>query len=134
MYKAKRCTGCPLRSLCHKSTGDRRIEVNHKLNEYKNNVRQLLNSPEGVYHRGKRPIEPEAVFGHIKECGNFRRFRLRGLKGAEIEFGLKALAHNMRKLATLGYSAFFLFKYLYKKPILSASIKPYDSSDHNLAA
>ena len=134
IYEARRCTGCPLRSLCHKSKGDRRIEINHQLNEYKNKVCELLNSPEGLYHRGKRPIEPEAVFGHIKECGNFRRFRLRGLKGAEIEFGLKALAHNMRKLVALGYSASFFIKSANKKALLTANIKIYDSINHNIAA
>ena len=134
IYKAKRCTGCPLRSLCHKSKGDRRIEIDHKLNEYKSKVRELLNSPEGLYHRSKRPIEPEAVFGHIKECGNFRRFRLRGLKGAEIEFGLKALAHNMRKLAALGYNALFFANSANRKSVLLGSIKIYDNQDHNVAA
>ena len=75
--------------------------MDNKLTEYKQEVRALLNSDVGLYHRGTRAIEPEAVFGHIKECGGFRRFRLQGLKGAEIEFGLKAMAHNMRKLAAL---------------------------------
>ncbi|MGL5683658.1 MAG: IS1182 family transposase, partial [Marinifilaceae bacterium] len=118
IYKAKRCKGCPLRSMCHKSKNNRQIEVNHKLNQYKDEVRTLLKSPEGLYHRGKRPIEPEAVFGHIKECGSFRRFRLRGLKGAEIEFGLKALAHNMRKLALLGYNIVFFPNFENEKGIL----------------
>ena len=118
IYKAKRCKGCPLRSMCHKSKNNRQIEVNHKLNQYKDEVRTLLRSPEGLYHRGKRPIEPEAVFGHIKECGGFRRFRLRGLKGAEIEFGLKALAHNMRKLAQLYNNITFFLNFEHEKSIL----------------
>lgn len=101
IYKAVRCDGCPLRNMCHKSKNNRRIEVNHHLNRYKEEIRNLLNSEIGIYHRRKRCIEPEAVFGHIKDCGMFRRLRLRGLVGAEIEFGLKAMAHNMKKLAML---------------------------------
>lgn len=99
IYRATRCEGCPLRGQCHKSKRNRQIEVNHTLNEYKSIARELLTSEQGLRHRSNRPIEPEAVFGQIKECGKFRRLRLRGLTGAKIEFGLKAIAHNLRKLA-----------------------------------
>ena len=34
-YQAQRCEGCPLRGLCHKSKGNRRIEVNYRLNQLK---------------------------------------------------------------------------------------------------
>ncbi len=99
VYRAKRCEGCPLRGQCHKSRRDRQIEVNHTLDDYKARARALLTSEQGLKHRSNRPIEPEAVFGQIKECGRFRRLRLKGLTGAKIDFGLKALAHNLRKLA-----------------------------------
>lgn len=98
VYRASRCEGCPLRGQCHKSKGDRQIEVNHTLDDYKARARELLTGEQGLKHRSKRPIEPEAVFGQIKECGRFRRLRLKGLTGAKIDFGLKALAHNLRKL------------------------------------
>ena len=39
IYKAVRCAGCPLRRSCHKSTSDRRIEVNHMINRYKGTQR-----------------------------------------------------------------------------------------------
>ena len=32
-YQAQRCEGCPLRGLCHKAKGNRRIEVNYRLNQ-----------------------------------------------------------------------------------------------------
>lgn len=99
VYRAKRCEGCPLRGQCHKSRRDRQIEVNHTLDDYKARARALLTSEQGLKHRSNRPIEPEAVFGQIKECGRFRRLRLKGLTGAKIDFGMKALAHNLRKLA-----------------------------------
>lgn len=35
LYRAQRCDGCPLGSLCKKSKGNRTIYVNHKLNAYK---------------------------------------------------------------------------------------------------
>lgn len=112
VYRASRCEGCPLRGQCHKSKRDRQIEVNHSLDDYKARARELLTSEQGLKHRSKRPIEPEAVFGQIKECGRFRRLRLKGLTGAKIDFGLKALAHNLRKLAQAWAISSFFDKFL----------------------
>lgn len=112
VYRAGRCEGCPLRGQCHKSKRDRQIEVNHTLDDYKARARELLTSEHGLKHRSKRPIEPEAVFGQIKECGRFRRLRLKGLTGAKIDFGLKALAHNLRKLAHAWAKSSFFDKFL----------------------
>ena len=100
-YECEDCSDCPLKSECTKARGNREIEVNHTLNEYKRQVRELLTSERGLYHRSKRPIEPEAVFGQIKDAHHFRRFRLRSLPKVNIEFGLIAMAHNLRKLAKL---------------------------------
>ena len=100
-YACEDCSNCPLKRECTKAKGNREIEVNHSLNEYKRQVRELLSSDRGLYHRSKRPIEPEAVFGQIKDAHHFRRFRLRSLPKVNIEFGLVAMAHNLRKLAKL---------------------------------
>ena len=113
VYRAGRCEGCPLRGQCHKSKRDRQIEVNHTLDDYKARARELLTSEQGIKHRSNRPIEPEAVFGQIKECGRFRRLRLKGLTGAKIDFGLKALAHNLRKLAQAWAKSSFFDNFLY---------------------
>ena len=79
-----------------------------RLNAYKDMVRNLLTSEDGLMHRSRRPIEPEAVFGHIKANGMFKRFRLKGLSGINIEFGLKAIAHNLKKMsATMDFSLLF---------------------------
>lgn len=111
IYRATRCEGCPLRGQCHKSMRNRQIEVNHTLDDYTARARELLTSEQGLRHRSNRPIEPEAVFGQIKECGKFRRLRLRGITGAKIEFGLKALAHNLRKLALTWAKSSFLCRF-----------------------
>lgn len=96
-YEARRCEGCPLRGMCHKAKGNRLIEVNHNLNRHKAQARENLMSERGLYHRSKRPIEVEAVFGQMKSNNKFTRFTLRGLDKVDIEFGLMALAHNLRK-------------------------------------
>ncbi len=108
-YQAQNCQGCPLRGLCHKAKGNRIIEVNYKLLEYKRKARERLISELGIYHRGKRCIEPEAVFAQIKHNHQWNRFRLRGLKKVNIEFILVAIAHNLRKLAKkAGLSLLFI--------------------------
>lgn len=98
-YQAKNCTGCQLRSLCHKSQGNRIVERNHKLVRLKAMAKQKLLSPEGIAHRKQRCWDVEAVFGNIKHNMNFRRFMLRGLDKVETEIGLIAMAHNLKKVS-----------------------------------
>lgn len=98
-YRAQKCKGCQIRGKCFKGKGNRNIEVNHKLREYKQRAREKLNSDEGLKHRSKRPVEPEAVFGQIKYNKNFNRFNLTGIPGVNLEFGLIAIALNISKMA-----------------------------------
>ncbi len=101
LYQAQNCNGCPMRGQCHKSKDNRIIELNHKLIKYRNQVKKRLLSEEGITYRKKRPVEPEAIFGQIKFNNKFNRFTLRGLIKTEIEFGLIAISHNLRKLAQI---------------------------------
>lgn len=98
-YQATNCNECPFRGQCHKAKGNRTLEVNFRLKELKQKAKELLMSEKGLYHRSRRPIEPEAVFGQLKSNNKFNRFTLRGLSKVNIEFGLMAIAHNLRKLA-----------------------------------
>lgn len=97
-YQAKRCEGCPLRSLCHKAQGNRKIEVNHRLNKLRAQARENLMSAKGKIHRSKRPVEVEAVFGQLKSNNKFNRFTFKGLEKVELEFLLMAVGHNFRKM------------------------------------
>jgi transposase len=97
VYEAEDCKGCALRGLCYKGKGNRRIEVNTRLNSYRQRARDLLDSPEGRRMRALRSVEVESVFGQVKHNGQFRRFHLRGLKKVHLELGLVAIAHNMKK-------------------------------------
>jgi hypothetical protein len=98
LYEAKNCNGCPLKCLCHKAKENRKIEINHKLNAYRTNARELLNSEEGLQHRSRRPIEPEAVFGQIKANRQYERCRHCGLDKVTMDFAIFAIAFNMGKL------------------------------------
>lgn len=101
IYQAQNCNGCPLRSQCHNSKYNRCIELNHKLIEYRRKAKERLLSEKGLYYRSMRPIEPEAVFGQIKFNNKFNRFTLRRLEKIEIEFGLIAISHNLRKIGQI---------------------------------
>lgn len=98
MYRAHRCQGCPLRGQCYKAKKDQRvIQVNQNLNQHKQKARENLWSLRGIRMRKKRGVDVEPVFGHIKACRGFRRFLLRSLAKVNIEFGLLAIAHNIKK-------------------------------------
>ena len=98
-YQAKNCSGCPIRSLCHKAKGNRIVERNHNLEHHKRKARERLLSEEGIQHRKQRCWDIEAVFGNIKQNMGFKRFMLRGIEKVETEFGLIAMAHNLKKLS-----------------------------------
>jgi transposase len=98
--QAARCQGCPLRSCCFKAQGNRIIEVNHRLNAYKRKARERLTSPQGVKHRGRRCIEPEAVFGQMKYNMAYRRFRHMGKEKVSMDFAFFAMAFNLKKLCS----------------------------------
>lgn len=98
-YQAKNCISCPLNGACHKSKGNRIIEVNENLQRHKLIAHDLLNSEEGIKHRKKRCCDVEPVFGNIKQNHGFKRFMLRGKQKVAIEWGLISIAQNIRKKA-----------------------------------
>jgi len=117
---------------CHSSKHDRKIHVNHRLLRYRAKAKEKLLSEEGIYHRKKRLIEPESVFGQIKQNKGFRRFSLRGLAKVEVEFGLVAIAHNLQKLwkwlltgkTAMDFSKFFSWLKVFLSEIQKKNIYP----------
>lgn len=99
-YRAVRCEGCPLRCLCFRSKGNRTVEINHRLQRYRQTARELLISDDGRRLRGQRCIEPEAVFGQMKQDFNYRRFRHFGKDKVKVDFAFFAIAFNIRKLCS----------------------------------
>lgn len=99
IYQAQRCEGCPMRGQCHKAQQNRTIEINHRLARLKAGAKTRLLSEKGLYHRSKRPVEVEAVFGQLKSNNKFNRFTMRGIEKVDVEFALMAIAHNLRKWA-----------------------------------
>ncbi len=98
-YQARNCKGCPIRSSCHKAKGNRIIERNHNLVRLKQKAKEKLLSEDGIAHRKQRCWDIEAIFGNIKQNMGFKRFMLRGMEKVKTEFGLIAMAHNLKKVS-----------------------------------
>lgn len=67
-------------------------------------MRHRLHTQAGraLYQLRQQTVEP--VFGIIKEALGFRRFSLRGLAGAALEWTLVCLAYNLRRLHRLEHA------------------------------
>ena len=101
-YRDILCKGCPLRCLCYKAKANQRtIRVNHRLNAYKRKACELLTSEEGIKERGRRCIEPEAVFGQMKSNMAYHRFRHMGKDKVVMDFTFFAIAFNIKKLCSM---------------------------------
>lgn len=100
-YRSESCEGCPLKESCTKAKGNREIKVSLPFIQYKNQARERLRSEEGWALAVRRMVEPESVFGQIKNNRGFRRFLLRGLPKVSLEVGWLSLAHNLLKKAAI---------------------------------
>lgn len=96
-YQAKKCEGCFLQDICHQQRGNRTIEAANNYRRLKQKAEQRLKTKRGIEKRKKRCYDTEPVFANIKHNHHFKRFMLRGIEKVNIETGLLALAHNLRK-------------------------------------
>jgi transposase len=99
IYAAQDCGGCLHRDRCAKGRRNRHLQVSFRLDELKGQACSNLLSERGMKLRAQRQIEPEPVFGRLKNNWGFRRFLLRGLEKVKVEWGLLCIAHNLAKTA-----------------------------------
>ena len=83
---------------CTRSKVGRSIRYNAELERYRHQARENLTGKEGVRLRKKRNVEVETVFGQIKRNMGYSKFRLRGLEKVNIDLGLLAISHNIKKM------------------------------------
>lgn len=95
------CEGCRVIEMCAKTSRGRTISINKELEDYRQKARERLGSKKGIELRKRRGVEVESVFGDIKQNQKFRRFNLRGIEKVNAEFGLVAMAHNIKKIAVM---------------------------------
>ena len=92
----------------------------HAQNLFYNQEQDFLVCPIGqkmfkIY--SKRCIEPEPVFGNIKQNKGFKRFTLTKIAKVNVEFGLIAIAHNFSKWIVRTLSENFSPDYNFKKEL-----------------
>lgn len=73
-------------------------DPNREFERYKFRQRFRLQSKEGKQMMKRRREDVEPVFGNLKRNMEFRRFNLRGKHKCELELGLLAVAHNLKKI------------------------------------
>ena len=84
--------------MCNNAAGNRKIEINRQLNQYRQQARAPLTSKEGRFRRRKRPIEPEAVFGQTKANKRYDRFRHFESDKVKTDFAIFAVVFNIGKM------------------------------------
>lgn len=96
-YRTHRCGNCPLQKQCNEGNLQKTIELNHELNKLRDAAVKRLKTKKGIRKRKQRCYDVEPVFAAIKNNHHFKRFMLKGLEKVNVETGLLALAHNLRK-------------------------------------
>lgn len=99
IYKNLSCEGCPLKERCNPKYSNKKLEINHTVAALREQAVLHLNSERGIKLRKQRGCDVETVFAQLKHNKGFKRFMLRGKEKVEIETGLLAIAHNLRKIA-----------------------------------
>ena len=98
-YRNISCEDCVLKKSCNPKYKYKRLQKNQQLALIKNKVKERLNTIRGIELRKQRAHDVETVFAQIKHNKGFKRFMLRGLEKVQIETGLLAIAHNLKKMA-----------------------------------
>ena len=124
IYECEDCSDCPLKELCTKAKGNRQVHYNPVYEEMKGKAKTALEDETLAALYAQRKTDVESAFGNLKGNLSFTRFLLRGLQKVRTEFGLVAMAHNLRKLA--GHrlaislkSANFTFFSFYRKTFIN---------------
>ncbi|MCU7550274.1 IS1182 family transposase [Chitinophagaceae bacterium LB-8] len=97
VYQTSKCAGCPLQQQCNPGQEQRSLHINHNKERLVAQAEQRLKTKRGMQKRKQRCCDTEPVFANIKHNHGFKRFLLRGINKVNVEMGLVALAHNLRK-------------------------------------
>ena len=97
VYQTTKCGNCPLQGQCNPNQQQRSLHINHNKNRLVAKAEKRLKTKKGIQKRKQRCFDIEPVFANIKHNHHFKRFMLRGMPKVNVEMGLLALAHNLRK-------------------------------------
>lgn len=99
-YRVSRCSKCPLKEACPGKGERQRAMKLARIDpeDLKHQANERCRTEEGRALSKKRGQAIERPFAVVKHRFGLRRFHLRGLKGANVEFGLAVLAFNIQLL------------------------------------
>lgn len=98
VYECTSCDGCPAKSRCTKSAGNRQLQIAKTFQYHRQKSLDNITSPLGILLRMNRSIQVEGAFGVLKEDYGFRRFLMRGQKNVRTEYLLLCMGYNLNKL------------------------------------
>jgi hypothetical protein len=104
LYECESCSGCSQFDKCggKRAEGSKRcIQINRKLEEYKEVFREKMQTEKGKEKMRQRGHDVETVFGDTKQNQQFRRFHLRGIEKVPIEITIVAIVHNLREMGII---------------------------------
>lgn len=96
LYEGTQCNTCLSKPLCTKGKA-RQIHIENRM-PLREQIRRLLDSPDGkkLYKLRQQIIEP--IFGNIKHNLNYTMMHLRTLKKVNAEWQLICLTHNIKQI------------------------------------
>jgi transposase len=100
IHQVSKCTRCPLKQPCGTHGRLRKIIEHPKERRdiLKGNVDRCQTKEGRKILRSRGPTI-EGFFAHLKSRLKFKRFNLKNVNGASLEFGLLCLSHNLKTLA-----------------------------------
>jgi transposase len=101
IYECTSCARCSVKDQCSPKSVNRTLTHSTKLEQYRQEARERLNSPLGYILRKRRCCEPEPFFGDAKHNRNYRRIGLRGTHKAMSELMWLSLSFNLKKMANM---------------------------------
>lgn len=94
---SKICKGCPLKAKClGKTAKEKKFSVTYYREEYERNI-ERIKSKQGKYMKRKRQSTVEPVFGTLKEYMGLRKINTIGIKQANKQMQMAAIAYNLKK-------------------------------------
>jgi hypothetical protein len=101
IYRTRACAGCPHARACGVQAGEKHVYVPLPDTPRGRLDRRMASEVgQALYAARKQIVEP--VFGQFKHNRGWRRFLLRGKSGAQAEWSLTCIGHNLRKLIQAG--------------------------------
>jgi len=97
IYRTRHCSGCPQAKACKVTGRAKELHILPDSGALRRLAARMNEMGKTIYRARSKIVEP--IFACFKHNWGFRRFLLRGRRGAGAEWSLLCIAHNLRKWA-----------------------------------